>query len=72
MALPLISGSACIAALAKLGYRHLRTKGSHARLECVGRAPLTVPLHAELDRGTLRAILKAAGVTAEEFETLRA
>jgi predicted RNA binding protein YcfA (HicA-like mRNA interferase family) len=70
MGLPLISGHVCIAALGKLGYQHVRTKGSHARLECPGHTPLTVPLHSEIDRGTLRAIIKAAGLTADEFEAL--
>jgi len=36
-------------------------------LECQGRPPLTVPLHDELDRGTLRSIIKAAGLTTDEF-----
>jgi predicted RNA binding protein YcfA (HicA-like mRNA interferase family) len=65
--LPVISGSACIAALAKLGYRSVRQKGSHVRLECAGRAPVTVPTHRVLDRGTLRSIIRTADVSVEEF-----
>jgi predicted RNA binding protein YcfA (HicA-like mRNA interferase family) len=67
---PLISGRQCISALARLGYVQTRQRGSHVRLECSGRAPLTVPMHGELDRGTLRAIIKAAGITIEEFPVL--
>lgn len=67
---PLVSGRECVAALTRLGYVRTRQRGSHVRLECKGRAPLTVPMHDELDRGTLRAILKAAGLTAEEFVVL--
>ena len=67
---PLVSGKECIAALARLGYVQVRQKGSHARLECTGRSPVTVPMHDELDRGTLRSILKAVGITVEEFEGL--
>lgn len=67
---PLISGKECISALARLGYVQTRQRGSHVRLECPGRAPLTVPIHSELDRGTLRAIIKAAGITVEEFAAL--
>jgi predicted RNA binding protein YcfA (HicA-like mRNA interferase family) len=67
---PLISGKECVAALARLGYARVRQKGSHVRLECVGRVPLTVPMHDELDRGTLRSIVKAAGITLEEFQEL--
>lgn len=67
---PLISGRECVSALGRLGYVQTRQRGSHVRLECPGRAPLTVPMHGELDRGTLRAIIKAAGVTVEEFTAL--
>jgi predicted RNA binding protein YcfA (HicA-like mRNA interferase family) len=65
--LPVISGSACIAVLAKVGYRTVRQKGSHVRLECSGRPPVTVPLHGELDRGTLRSIIRTAEISVEEF-----
>ena len=46
---PLVSGRECVAALARLGYVRTRQRGSHVRLECKGRAPLTVPMHDELD-----------------------
>lgn len=68
--LPVISGGECITALLKIGYRQTRQKGSHVRLACSGRKPVTVPLHSELDRGTLRAILRAAGVSLAEFNAL--
>jgi predicted RNA binding protein YcfA (HicA-like mRNA interferase family) len=68
--LPVVSGAACIAALERLGYGIVRQKGSHVRLHCSGRTPVTVPLHAELDRGTLRSILRTAGVQADEFHAL--
>jgi predicted RNA binding protein YcfA (HicA-like mRNA interferase family) len=69
-ALPVIGGERCIAALAKVGYRRTRQKGSHVRLASPGRAPVTVPLHDELDRGTLRAILRTAKLTVGEFVAL--
>jgi predicted RNA binding protein YcfA (HicA-like mRNA interferase family) len=65
--LPVISGSACIAALAKLGYATVRQKGSHVRLACAGRTPVTVPMHATLDRGTLRSVLRSCEISIEEF-----
>jgi predicted RNA binding protein YcfA (HicA-like mRNA interferase family) len=68
--LPIISGAACIAALAKLGYKKFRQKGSHVRLECEGRPSVTVPLHDELDRGTLRGIIRSAEISVEEFVKL--
>ena len=67
---PLISARQCVAALARLGYAKTRQRGSHVRLECANRPPLTIPMHHELDRGTLRAIIRAAGLTVEEFLAL--
>ncbi|HEV8321041.1 MAG TPA: type II toxin-antitoxin system HicA family toxin [Myxococcota bacterium] len=72
VALPILSGAECIKGLARLGYVVVRQRGSHVRLRCPNRSPLTVPLHGVLDRGTLRAILRAAGLTVEEFLTLLA
>jgi len=51
--LPIVSGDLCILALERIGYRIARTKGSHVRMRCSGRRPVTVPKHYELDRGTL-------------------
>jgi predicted RNA binding protein YcfA (HicA-like mRNA interferase family) len=68
--LPLISGNQCISALRKIGYTKSRIKGSHVRLVCSGRAPVTVPLHNELDRSTLSSILRTANISAEEFTRL--
>lgn len=52
--------------LRKKGFNPVRQKGSHVVL-CSGERYVTVPLHDELDRGTLLAILKAAGISREEF-----
>jgi predicted RNA binding protein YcfA (HicA-like mRNA interferase family) len=68
--LPIISGRDCIRGLARLGYREARQKGSHVRLVCEGRNPVTVPLHDTLDRGTLRSIIRTVDVTVEEFMRL--
>lgn len=65
--LPVISGDECIAVLRRFGYEAVRTRGSHVRLRATGRRPVTVPLHSELDRGTLREILRTAGVTVQAF-----
>ena len=69
--LPVISGDECIRALGRAGYEIARSKGSHFRLRCPGRPPVTVPRHRELDRGTLRGIIAQAGMTIEEFLRLR-
>ena len=65
--LPVISGRECIIALKRLGYVEIRRRGSHVRLVCQGRVPLTVPLHGTLDRGTLRAIIREAGISVDRF-----
>ncbi len=65
--LPVISGQHCISALQHIGYEVTRIRGSHARLVSPGRTPVTVPLHDELDKTTLKSILRTANVGIEEF-----
>jgi predicted RNA binding protein YcfA (HicA-like mRNA interferase family) len=69
-ALPITSGAECIAALGRVGYRPIRQKGSHVRLACPGKPAVTVPLHLELDRGTLRSILRTVEILADDFVAL--
>jgi len=71
-ALPIISGKECITALGRLGYRQARQRGSHVRLVCEGRNPVTVPMHNTLDRSTLRSILRVADVSVDDFLALLA
>jgi len=68
--LPVVSGRDLIRALGRLGYKVSRIKGSHARPVCPGRPSVTVPLHAELDRGTLSAILDEAEMSADQLRSL--
>jgi predicted RNA binding protein YcfA (HicA-like mRNA interferase family) len=65
--LPRVSGDEAIKAFGRFGYRTVRQSGSHARMKCEGRQPLTVPRHKELKRGTLRTLIRDAGITVEEF-----
>ena len=67
MKLPVASGEDVIKALSKIGYYVRDRKGSHVHLRHPYRKPLTVPDHPEIARGTLRAIIKEAGLTVEEF-----
>ncbi len=67
--LPQISGRELVAALVKVGYVVDRQRGSHMVLRHVA-APhrrLVVPDHKELAKGTLRAIVKQAGLTVAEL-----
>jgi predicted RNA binding protein YcfA (HicA-like mRNA interferase family) len=68
--LPTVSGEKVIKALGKTGFVFIRQKGSHVRLEKVVEnevIKITVPLRKTLKKGTLRRILKDAGVSVEEF-----
>lgn len=68
-ALPRISGREVVSALGRLGYELDRQRGSHMILRNV-RPPhrrLVIPDHREVAKGTLRAIIREAGLTVEEF-----
>jgi predicted RNA binding protein YcfA (HicA-like mRNA interferase family) len=66
--LPVISGRLCVAALLKAGFVQTRQQGSHIILvRAQPHCRLSVPNHAELDRGTLRAIIRQAGLSVPEF-----
>jgi predicted RNA binding protein YcfA (HicA-like mRNA interferase family) len=66
--LPVISGLVCVKALEKIGFVISRQKGSHIVLvREEPRATVSVPDHKELDRGTLRAIIRQAGLSVDEF-----
>lgn len=66
--LPQISGRDCIKALMKAGFIVKRQHGSHVILRRDEPfTQLVVPDHNELDRGTLRAILRQAGLSVQEF-----
>jgi predicted RNA binding protein YcfA (HicA-like mRNA interferase family) len=69
--LPVISGAECVKALEKIGFVVARQRGSHIIL--VRHEPKTtvsVPNHDELDRGTLRAIVRQVDLTVDEFVML--
>jgi predicted RNA binding protein YcfA (HicA-like mRNA interferase family) len=69
--LPVVSGAECVKALERAGFIVSRQRGSHIimrRAQPLARA--TVPNHKELDRGTLRAIIRQSGLTVDEFVAL--
>jgi predicted RNA binding protein YcfA (HicA-like mRNA interferase family) len=66
--LPLISGEKAIKAFSRAGWHFDRMAGSHAILRKEESAvTLSVPLHDELRKGLLRALIKDAGMDVEEF-----
>ena len=65
-----VSGKATIRALEKLGFYVVRQRGSHVVLKKTtdkGDIGCVVPVHKELATGTLRGILRQAGVSPDEF-----
>jgi len=60
--LPIISGEELIKILQKEGFRIVRQKGSHVSLQKESYKTV-VPLHEELAKGTLSAILKQCGLS---------
>ena len=69
---PQVSGRKVVAALVKIGYEKDRQKGSHIvlRQTAYPHRRLVIPDHKEIAKGTLRAIIKQAGLTLEEFNEL--
>jgi predicted RNA binding protein YcfA (HicA-like mRNA interferase family) len=70
--LPVISGREAVRAFGKAGYEMDRQRGSHMVLR-QAQSPhrrLTIPDHTELKKGTLRALIRQAGLSVDEFVAL--
>ncbi|MHB1646331.1 MAG: type II toxin-antitoxin system HicA family toxin [bacterium] len=66
--LPVISGRECVKVLEKTGFYFKRQEGSHIVLRKDSPfAQVVVPDHKELDRGTLRSIIRQSGLSLDEF-----
>ena len=70
--LPVVSGRDVVRAMAKIGYEVDRQRGSHIILRHPNppHRRLTVPDHREVAKGTLRSLIREAGLNVEEFEKL--
>ena len=69
--LPRVSGQQVVVALQRIGFRVRRQHGSHIIMRRDDPFSQTVvPAHRELDRGTLRAILRQIDVSVEDFVRL--
>ena len=63
-----MSGDDLVRALQKRGFTIRRQQGSHIIMRRDDPfAQTVVPIHRQIDRGTLRAILRQTGITAEEL-----
>ena len=67
-ALPVLSGRKAVRVFEKLGWEVARQRGSHIILVKEGEmATLSVPDHKQIAKGTLRSLIRSAGLTAEAF-----
>jgi predicted RNA binding protein YcfA (HicA-like mRNA interferase family) len=69
--LPSISGERAVQTFQKAGWTKDRQRGSHVILIKPGHAAsLSVPQHLELAPGTLRALIRASGLSVQQFVDL--
>ena len=64
--LPCVSGAKVAKALVRLGFLRCRQNGSHLVMRRGGHV-CVVPMHRVVDQGTLRGVLRQAGVAPEEL-----
>jgi len=70
--LPVISGAEAVKVFERAGWRKDRQRGSHVVMLKSGEiASLSIRQHRELAPGTLRSLIRAAGLTVEQFDSLR-
>ena len=66
--LPNLSGKEVVKAFENLGWEFSRQSGSHMVMTKEGEmASLSIPKHREVAKGTLRSLIRAANLTADEF-----
>ena len=66
--LPVLSGREAARVFGNLGWSVARQRGSHIILvKAAHPATLSVPDHNEVARGTLRSLIRRAGITVDEF-----
>ena len=69
MKLPVVSGADAVKAFGKVGYVVDRQRGSHVLLRHLDppHRRLSVPDHREIAKGTLRTLIREAGLSVDEF-----
>jgi predicted RNA binding protein YcfA (HicA-like mRNA interferase family) len=69
--LPRVSGEQVVTALVRIGFRVRRQHGSYIIMRRESPFGQTVvPNHPEIDRGTLRAIIRQVGISVDDFKKL--
>ncbi len=65
---PLLSGNEVVRALKRAGYHVVSQRGSHVKLyNPANEITLIIPNHREVDRWTLKGILKDADISTAQF-----
>lgn len=71
MRLPALTSTDVIRIIERAGFHFVRSRGSH-RIFAHGDRLVVIPFHrGDLRSGTIRAIIKACGLSSEEFLSLR-
>ena len=66
--LPTLSGRDVVKVFTEDGWQMVRQRGSHMILVITGlMVTLSVPDHREVAKGTLRSLIRASGLTTDEF-----
>lgn len=66
--LPVLSGREVVAVFEKFGWQFIRQSASHVIMVKKGEmATLSIPDHREVAKGTLRSLIRTAGLTVQEF-----
>ena len=70
--LPVVTGASVVKALQAAGFVLTSTRGSHHRLKHPDGRATTVPVHSGKDvpKGTLRSVLRDAGLSADDLRRL--
>jgi predicted RNA binding protein YcfA (HicA-like mRNA interferase family) len=69
--LPSVDRREAVRVFGNVGWQHDRTRGSHYIMPRPGQPGLlSVPMHSPIKRGTLRSLIRDAGLTGEEFTRL--
>lgn len=70
--LPVLSGREVVCVFESLGWRVARQSGGHIVMVKEGEmTTLSIPDHREVAKGTLRSLIRAAGLTIAEFVAAR-
>ena len=66
--LPVLSGEETVRNFERLGWSVARRRGSHIVMSKPGEiSTLSVPNHSTVAKGTLRSLIRSAGLTVSEF-----